>query len=129
MTVTKKIETKSATIWIDDEEILHLKIKEGARVHLPEIKTCFDIYEKFGFHKQKALQLMEGGRFFTFDHDAMLYASKQGKNIFLASAIVHDAVAIRMLYNFFNRFYNNPVPFKMFGAKEEALRWLRTFRN
>lgn len=129
MVLSEKIETKSTQIWIDDEGILHVKIKEGAEVDLEEVKFCFDIYKKLGCHKNKVLQLIEGGSFFTFDNNAQKYAAKHGGDFFIAAAIINNSLAIRMLFNFFNAFFKNRVPFKMFITKQEALKWLRTFRE
>ena len=38
MNINKKIETKTAEIWIDDDEIVHLKIKEGAKIDLQQVQ-------------------------------------------------------------------------------------------
>ena len=129
MEVQEKIETKSAKIWFDNEGILHLKIKEGAEIDLQEIKECFKVYEKLGCKENKVLQIMEGGSFFTFDKDSQKYAAQYGKHFFIASALIHDSLAIRFLFNFFNNFFKHPVPFKMFSTKGEALQWLRTFKR
>lgn len=129
MAATEKIETETAQIWIDEEGILHLKIKEGAEVDLQEVKTCFDTYQKLGCKENKVLQLIEGGTFFTFDKEAQKYAAKHGRYFFIAAAIVHNSLAIRILFNFFNNFFKHPVPFKMFDTEEKALKWLRTFQK
>ena len=128
MEVIGKIETKHVRIWIDDEGILNVKIKEGAEINLQEIQACFDAYTKLGCLKNKVLQLMEGGAFLTFNKDALQYAADNGKYFFVASAIVNNSMTIRMLFNFFNKFFKQPVPFKMFSTKAEALEWLKTFR-
>src|ERR1039457_6894461 len=121
MEVAEKIGTKTSTIWIDQEGILRLQIKEDAEVNLHEAQLCFEAYKKLGCQKNKVLQLMEGGSFFSYDKVALKYIAKQGGDFFIASAMVHDSLAIRILFNFFNNFFNRNVPFKLFRSKEKAL--------
>ena len=128
MEVTEKTEIKTATIWIDEEGILRLKIKEGAEIDLQEAQLCFETYKKLGCHENKVLQLMEGGSFFCYDKDALKYIADQGKHFFIAAALVNEFLAIRLVFTFFNSFFKHPVPFKMFSTKEKALEWLRTFK-
>lgn len=129
MKPVEKIETQSAFIWIDDEGILHLRIKDGAEIDLEEAKKCFEIYKALGCKKNKVFQLIEGGTFFTIDTDAQKYIAQQGKDYFHAAAIVNNSLAIRMLFNFFNKFFKQKVPFQMFPSRDKALNWLRRFNQ
>jgi len=126
MTTTEKTETKTATIWVDNEGILHLKLKEGAEVDLAEVEKHFNIYKDLGLQKNKVLQLFEGGSFFSFNSDAMKYVARNGSDFFIASAIVNNSLAIRILFGFFKKFFQQSFPFQMFSTKAEALKWLRT---
>ena len=126
---TGKIETKFSEIWIDEEGILHLKIKENAEIDLEEVRKCFKIYENLGCRENKVLQLIGGATFFSFDTDAQKYAAQYGKDFFIAAALVNNSLSIRILFNFFNSFFKHNVPFKMFPTEEKALQWLRTFRK
>ncbi len=129
MDTTEKIDTKTAVIWVDAEGMVHLKMKEGAVVDLQEIEKHFDIYRQLGCDKNSTLHLFEGGAYFTFEKEAMQYASKHSKNLFVASAIVNTSLAVRLLVNLYNLFFNNTYNFKMFNSKGEALQWLRKFKK
>ena len=129
MSATEKIDTKSATIWIDGEGILHMKLKPQAEVDLKEVESHFKIYEELGLKKNKALQLFEGGSFFTFDSEAMKFVSKNGSDYFIATAIVNNSLAIRILFGFFKRFFHQAFPCDLFDSKAEALKWLKTFKK
>ena len=129
MGLSKKITTNTADIWMDDEGIVHLRMKKGAKVDLREIEAHYNIYRKLGCQKHKTLHLFEGGYFFTFDNEAMRYAGKHSRNLFLASAIVNNSLAVRLLVDFFNLFFNNSFTFKMFNTKGQALEWLRSFKE
>lgn len=123
------IETLSSIIRIDQEGILRLRIKDGYDVKLEDVKESFEVYKKLGCDKKKVLQLMEGSNFFTFDNTAQKYAAKHCKDFFIASALVNKSLGIRILFNFFNRFFNAGIPFKMFSTEQEALKWLRKFKE
>ena len=127
MEAGKKTETSTAIIWLDRERILHLRIKDGALVSLDEAKKYFEIYETLGCGNNKVPQLIEGSAFFTFSTDALKYASLHGKHFFIAAAIVNTSLSTRLLFNFFNKFLKQEVPFRMFGNREKALVWLRSF--
>lgn len=129
MNSSEKIETRTAFIWIDDEGILHLKLKEGTKINLQEVEKHFNIYKELGLQKKKALQLFEGGSFFSFTSEAMKYVSRNGSEVFIASAIVNNSLAIRILFTFFKRFFYQAFPFEMFSTKRKALEWLRTFKK
>lgn len=113
---------------MDKEGILRMRIKQGARVDEEEVKICFGIIKKLA-GKNKVLELMEGGNFYTMNEKAQKYAAIHGKEIFIASAIIIKSVGTRLLVNFFNSFINNEIPFKMFADEKNALKWLRTFRK
>lgn len=122
------IETRTSTIRIDNEGILRMKIRQGAKVDLKEAESVFKtIKELTG--GEKVLELMEGGNFFTFDEAAQKHAAKYGKDLFVASAIIIRSSGMRILFNFFNSFFTTPVPFKMFSSEEKALQWLRKFKT
>ncbi len=123
------IETKSSVVHIDEEGILRIRINDGYNVTLKDAVELFELYRKLGCDKNKKLQLMEGERFFSFDQEAQKYAAQHGGTYFIASALVNNSLAIRMLFNFFHRFFTSSVPFKMFPSEKEALAWLRSFKK
>jgi len=78
------IETSSFSIWIDEEGILRMRIKEeGARVNEEEVKEVFAVIKKLTAGK-KVLELMEGGTFHSFNEGAQKYASMHGRDFFIA---------------------------------------------
>lgn len=121
--------TKLNDIWIDDEGILWIVPNESGELDLEETTACFDIYKKLGLDKKKVLQIMDLRNSVTMSKEARDYAASQGYNYFIASACVSDSLAVRLMVNFFNKFYSNKVPFKMFGDIESAKKWLQTFKK
>jgi len=120
-------ETSKAFISIDKEGILWLKIKDRVRVEKKDIVEMFEIYREWGCHRNKVLQVIKGGDFFVMNNAALQYASRVGKDYFMASALVNDSLAISLFFNFFNFFFKHDVPFKMFPTETTALKWLRKF--
>ena len=130
---TKKtpIQTKSSEIWIDDDNILCVKFREEySEWDLKEVKECFKVYQDLGFgNGHKALQLIDGRLSFNITKEGKDFAAANGKTFFIASAIVADNLATRIVVNFFNKFYKHDVPFKMFSTKRKAKEWLLKFRE
>lgn len=128
MVAVNKIRTKLNEIWIDEEGILILKPQDGAELDLEEVQACFDAYKKLGLGPHnKLLQLIDAPDG-SMTGEARAFAAKNGADFFIASAIISDSLAVRLVVNFFNSFYSQLVPFKMFATEEAARKWLRTFK-
>lgn len=128
MTATQKVKTTYNEIWIDDEGFLMLKPTPGVELDLEEVKVCFEVYKSLGIGPQNKILELIDARDGSLTSEARTYAAEQGKDYFIASAIISDSLAVRMVVNFFNTFYSQVVPFKMFANEEDAREWLRTFK-
>lgn len=126
-----KIRTESFDIWVAEEGILRVDAFEGVEVDLEQTKKSFDIYSRLGFGpgKKKALQIMNGNKYFSMTKEAKDYVAQQGKLFFIAAALISDSVALRLMVNLYNSVYKHNVPFKMFATEEKALEWLRKFKE
>ena len=125
----EKRATKKTEIWFDEEGVLWLKPIKEANVDLKEIMTCFKIYREMGCDKKKVLQVIDARATVSITHEAREYTSKHGNDFFIASAVISNSLAIRLIVNFFNSFYNQKLPLKMFATEKAALKWLRSFRK
>lgn len=125
----RKTKTKSTEIWVDEEGILRVCVDEGAVLEEDEVQHCFEIYRRLKGQGEKFLQLMDGRKSVSMSPEGKAYVAKFGKEIFIASAIISDTLAIRLVVNFFIKFYKPEFPFKMFATEAEALKWLRKFRE
>lgn len=129
MFIPKKIKTKQTEIWIDEEGILIVEPFEGAELDLDEVKLCFEVYKELGANpNNKLLQLIntiDG----SMDPDARAFSANAMTDYFIASAIVSNSLAVRLIVNFFNTFYQSKVPFKMFSNEEDARKWLNSFKE
>lgn len=124
------IRTKLNEIWIDDEGILILKPDDGIEIDQEEVEACFKAYQSLGIGpKNKVLEIIDARGNNTLTPEARTLAAKMGKDYFIASAIISESLSIRLIVNFFNKFYKQDVPFKMFANEKSAREWLRTFRK
>lgn len=129
MTATQKLKTNYNEIWIDDEGFLMLKPTPGVELDLEEVKACFEAYKSLGIGPDnKVLEIIDA-RDGSMSSEARTFAAENGKDFFIASAIISDSLAVRMVVNFFNTFYSQVVPFKMFANEKDAREWLRTFKK
>ena len=129
MDVTEKIETKTANIWIDNEGVLHLKIKDGAKIDAQELKTIFSAYKKLGCDTNKRLQLIEGSNYFTLDRKLVDKANKERHKYIIAAATVNNSLSLLLLFRFIHKFHKLTSPIEIFRTKEAALEWLRSFKE
>lgn len=126
---TKEVITSIGKVWVDEENILRLKITTCSQIERQDVEDVFEAYKKFGVGPQnKVLQLMDGREtYFSFSPEAKDRAAELGPSYFIASALVNDSFAIRLMFNFFVSIYKPKVPFKIFKSEEEAVKWLKTF--
>ena len=124
------IKTKTSEIWIDDRGILNVKVSEGAELTYEEVKNCFDIYRELGCGgDNKVLQLMYANVNAAMSKEAREYVAKQGQDFFIASAVITNNLAIRLIANFISKFYKLGFPFKIFDSEDKALEWLLKYRK
>ncbi len=131
MQATKKINTRNNEIWIDENGLLRLKLtSREAEMEIEEVKECFEAYKMLGCGPHnKVLQLIDFSGEGSMSHEARSYVAETGKHFFIASAIINNSLAVRLIVNFFNTFYKHPVPFKMFSTEKDAIDWLMGFRK
>ncbi len=124
------IKTKISEIWLDEKGILNVKIIEGADFTYDEVEICFDAYKQLGCgENNKVLQLMHAKVNAAMSKEARELVAKKGKDFFIASAVVTDNLAVRLIANFISKFYKLDFPFKIFDSEEKALEWLLKFRK
>lgn len=112
---------------IDEEGILHIKMKKG--VHLDMAKTL-EYYEASTrmLGDKKALVLVDASEDYTIDEEVKPFLnSEEATRNRIAIAYVTNSTANKLMFNFFASFSKPAIPRKMFSDKENALRWLHTF--
>ncbi len=128
---SKHYQTETSEVWIDEEGIMHVVFDKGADLNLARMEEAFKVYREelgLGPGKKKITQVLSGGPV-TVSKEARDLAGKNGKNYFIAAAMVTSSRLMRLIVNSFNAIQKPGVPFKLFEKEEEAIAWLRTFKT
>lgn len=124
-----KMLNKTVELYIDEERILRVTVLEGAEIDIEEAKENFESARKLSEGK-RMLKLVDAKAYFTMTKRARDFAASKETNEFnIARAIVTNSLANRLLINFFITFHKPQTPVKMFSSEEEALKWLRKFKE
>jgi hypothetical protein len=125
---TKHFFTSVSEIWIDTDEIMHVKFSKGVELTLADMEEAYKLFDALGFGpgKGKSRQLLCGGPF-GISKPARDYAGKNGTEFFIAAAMVTNSALMRFVVNLFNSLQKHNVPFKLFANENDAITWLKTF--
>lgn len=109
--------------------IVHVVYQDGADIGM-EIKR--EMHKAFleltGGLKMPFLYTNRGS--FWISKDAREYARKiEPQQPFRAVAYVAPNLAIRLMADFYGKFYKPEVPYKVFGKEDDAVEWLKQFKN
>jgi len=98
-----------------------MKIAEKIRTKMSDRNLGIGYHHKF-------LELIDA-REASMTAEGRTYAAEVYNDYFIATAILSNSLAVRLIVNFFKTFYKNTVPLKMFAKQEkETRKWLRTFK-
>jgi hypothetical protein len=124
-----KITTRINEKYLDEQGILHITVIEGAHIDLEALKDDHAASFTLTGHK-KVLALYDGRAFFTITPEARNYV-KSGilDQTRIATAAITNRLAVRILLNGFMKINKPKTPFRMFGTKEDAMKWLMTFKK
>jgi hypothetical protein len=132
MNPTKPIyRTPLNDIYLDENGILCLSPDKNAEIDLAEVKQCFSVYRKMGYGAgQKVLQLIHANENVSMTRDAREFVMTHGADYFIASAIISNNLAVKIVVNFVNSFYRDrTVPFRIFSHSDNARSWLLEFKQ
>lgn len=119
-------ELYSATISFDTNNVLLVKFKDEVEVGLEEMIKLVDV----------SLQLVAGTPFYllvdarnilgNMDHDARDYITshQEYSDLNIAQAIIVNNMPIKILANFYTKFYPQANPVRVFGELEKGRAWL-----
>ena len=122
---TSIFKTKEAEIWIDDSEILCVKILEGAELNEKAFEQCFVMYKQLC--KKKRLQLIDAEVYCTVTEEGKKYSALHSPDYFIATALVTNNLAVRLPAMFYTSLHKHSVPFNFFKTEKEARNWLQQF--
>ena len=122
-----KVRTSVTEMYIDDDGILRIKLKEGAVITLEKIKEHLKASSDL-LGEKKVLTLIDGSAQFTMAEEANEYlASKEGAKNRIAAAFVTNSYLNRVWINLYVQFNKPLTPTKMFMSEAKAIAWLKSF--
>ena len=123
---TEKIISEKDSIWLDENNIVRIKINEGFDFSEEDVQRQFDSYSKLGVgENNKALLLVDATADFIMFKEARELSAKKSKDYFIAAAIISNSLSTRLLINFLNSVYNFGIQLKLFSNEKDALKWLK----
>jgi hypothetical protein len=123
------VRTKINEKYFDAEGILRIKVIEGAHMDLASLIEDGEVNMQLT-NNQPALALYDSRGFFTIEPEAREYLRSGILDpTRIATAVVIDRLATKLLVNFFIRFNKPKTPMKMFTCEVQALKWLRSFKK
>ena len=108
---------------------MHIHLNSGAEIELSDAALIVEAMGKLG----KGLKfpvLIDAGEFTSIDKEVRIFSANEESNLYtLADAIAYCSFAQKLIADFYIK-YNKPiVPTKAFPTKEEAMKWLQTFKK
>ncbi len=124
-----EIELKKSIVTLMDNGILHIYLKPGAEVELSDAILIVEAMGKLG-KGNKFPVLIDAGEFTSVDKEVRIFSASEESNIYtLADAIAYYSFAQKLIADFYITHNNPVVPTKAFPTKEEAIKWLETFKK
>jgi len=125
----KRVKTKINEKWVDENGILWIRVIDGASINLENLIEDASVNDSLTDGK-KALALYDARNFFTITPEASNYV-KSGilDKSRIATAVVTDKLAARLIVNIITMLKKPETPLKMFNNEKDALHWLHSFKN
>ncbi|NQX97735.1 MAG: hypothetical protein HRT73_07630 [Flavobacteriales bacterium] len=118
-------ELHSVTISLDKERVLLIKYKDGVYVDIDEaekiMEATVEIVGKTNFYLiVDARDILS-----SLDHNSRKFMSEHEVNEFnIAQAIIVNNMPIRLLANFYLKFYKHNNPIRVFTDIDEGRKWV-----
>jgi hypothetical protein len=127
MEILNKIELKASTVSLRSDGIIQYSLNSNTTLNLDDAKEIVDATDKLGGGKKYPL-LITAGNFTLVDTEVRYFAASPEANRFtVASGIVVNNLAQKLLGNAYIKFNKPPTPTRLFTKDEEAVKWLKTF--
>lgn len=123
----KEAYTTTATMLLDEDGILHVKLRDGAQIGLSDVQNHYRVTQRL-LEGKKGLVLVDARVKYSFSAEARTYVASQSAESRLATAVLVSSRAGKHLANLYLRI-NRPVsPTRLFTKEKEAVRWLLSFK-
>lgn len=123
-----QIELKKSIVSLLENGIMHIHLKHGAEIELSDAILIVEAMGKLGKGKKFPV-LIDAGEFTSVDKEVRIFSASEESNLYtIADAIAYYSFAQKLIADFYIKHNKPAVPTKAFPTKEEALKWLETFK-
>ena len=120
----KKIETTTCFIYKDEQNVIHVIIKDGVVIDYYDALDQYLVIKNLSDNKP-ALKLIDGRcKWVVQKKGRQFFAGKEVKEKTIARAILVNSAIRKVLLNFFNELNKPEVPTRVFTNYDEAYAWL-----
>ncbi|HQX44924.1 MAG: hypothetical protein Q7W45_16770 [Bacteroidota bacterium] len=120
--------TRTAKIFVDEFNILHVKILGGVIIDKEDAADNFLVARHLTGGK-RFLKLVDSRKNYRIKKDARLFVERQNNSdIHIAKAILVGTLISKYLMEFFISPESPKFPQKIFTSEKKAIEWLKTFR-
>ena len=121
------VETRTATIWLDADAIIHLVEKPGSETILEDAKEYVTAFLNVSKGKRSPV-FVDINMSKSITREARQYlGGSEAVDVVSAVGLYADLPVSRVLGNFFLKLARPSYPIRMFSSEEEALEWLNKF--
>ncbi|MGB0887149.1 MAG: hypothetical protein ACPGSL_03405 [Vicingaceae bacterium] len=116
---------KSVDISLNEDRVLLIKFKDGSDVDIEETKKIMSLSAEMIGAKPFTVLIDAMDIFASVDHKSRKYMAEHEVNNFnMAQAMVVNNMPVRIIANFYLKFYKHAYPMKVFSDIEVARKWL-----
>ena len=124
--INSEIDVDVATISLIEDNIIVIKLKEGAEIELSHVKLMKDKTNELVGKNNEYYILIDGVNNAQTSKEAREWGStEEAQSGLRAQAFLVKSVASKLVGNFIVQFYKPPAKTKLFDNKDAALDWLR----
>ena len=118
-------ETTAYYIWMGEDKICRVKVKDGANVGITEAREVSQAVQSYGMDKEFSL-LVDARGVKTMSKEARDFLSlKDRPSPVVKMAIIIGSPLSRVVGNFYIGLNRTRVPSKLYTQEAEALKWLK----
>lgn len=127
--IIKKIEDPEFIIGLRDDGLMHMYYKSGSVIDVNIQNRVRDAAFSLSGNKKMPC-LFEAGEYVTLTKEARANAIDSEDNFpALASAVIVQNLAYKMIADFYYKINKPKQPFKVFRNIEDAITWLSTYKS
>lgn len=121
--IVKITTTRTATIFLDKNDILHIKMHDNVRIDHDDTVDNLLVVKSYT-KGRKVLKLIDARAKCSVDRKAKELINRIDEKQTIARAVIKSSFITKVLLTFFTELNKPEIPTKIFTDKDEAYNWL-----